>query len=224
VRDVGSDGIVRLEGIHSPYDATGSYFSLEDWAITQREQPEQFGRLLAALEKRTEKLLPLVLGVPGEFLSMGSLSGIYGPQQYWRYVLPCYQRYVPQLQGAGKLCALHAHNSDLSKFSDLVKQTGVAVVEAFTPPPVGDLSLADARAAWGADTVIWVNFPETIFWHARKETYQYTADLLEQDKGSGRLVIGMTEMGSYGITDDESEHAFKEGMRAIMDAIDDCGA
>jgi hypothetical protein len=33
----------------------------------------------------------------------------------------------------------------------------------------------------------------------------------------------MTEMGSYGITDDESERVFKEGMRAIMDAIDDHG-
>lgn len=40
---------------------------------------------------------------------------------------------------------------------------------------------------------------------------------------SGRLVIGVTEMGSYGITDDESERLFKDGMRAIMDAIDDEG-
>ena len=31
----------------------------------------------------------------------------------------------------------------------------------------------------------------------------------------------MTEMGTYGVTDDASEHAFKEGVRAIMDAIDE---
>ncbi len=41
--------------------------------------------------------------------------------------------------------------------------------------------------------------------------------------GSGRIVIGMAEMGSHGITDDESERLFKEGMRAIVDAIDDHG-
>jgi hypothetical protein len=30
-------------------------------------------------------------------------------------------------------------------------------------------------------------------------------------------------MGSYGITDDESEQQFKEGMRAIVDAIEEHG-
>jgi len=73
---------------------------------------------------------------------------------------------------------------------------------------------------WGPETVIWVNFPETLFLLGKQQTYEYTCDLLRQDGGSGRLVIGMTEMGSYGITDDESERQFKEGMRAIMDAID----
>jgi hypothetical protein len=72
--------------------------------------------------------------------------------------------------------------------------------------------------------VIWVNFHETLFWLGRQQTYDYTADLLKQDKASRRLIIGMTEMGSYGITDDESERLFKDGMRAIMDAIDDYGA
>jgi len=31
----------------------------------------------------------------------------------------------------------------------------------------------------------------------------------------------MTEMGIYGVTDDHSERVFKEGVRAIMDAIDE---
>ena len=47
--------------------------------------------------------------------------------------------------------------------------------------------------------------------------------LLKQDRASRRLVIGMTEMGSYGITDDATERLFKDGMRAVMDAIDDQG-
>ncbi|HUU54413.1 MAG TPA: hypothetical protein VMY87_05780, partial [Armatimonadota bacterium] len=70
---------------------------------------------------------------------------------------------------------------------------------------------------------IWVNFPETLFLLGKERTYEYTVELLKQDKQSGRLVIGMTEMGSYGITDDESERQFKEGMRAIVDAIDEYG-
>lgn len=223
VRDVGEDGIVRLAGPSPPYDGTDAFFSLEDWSAAQQDHPEQFARLLEAAEGRLERMMPLVLEAPGELTAMGSLSGIYGPRQYERYVVPFYQEYVPQLRGAGKIPILHAHNSNLSVFADLVKRTGVPAVEAFTPPPCGNLSVAEAREVWGADTVIWVNFPETLFLLGKDKTYDYTVDLLKQDKESGRLVIGMTEMGSYGITDDESERQFKEGMRAIMDAIDDCG-
>jgi len=222
-RDVGTDGIVRLEGPGPAYDSSEEFFSLEDWAQAQHDWPEEFGRLMDALGRRLVRMMPLVLEAPGEFVSVGSLSGIYGPRQYEEYALPFYKEYVPQLVEAGKIPALHAHNSNLTAFGELVKETGVPVVEAFTPPPVGDLSLAEARKVWGPEVVIWVNFPETIFWLGRQETYDYTVDLLRQDKGNQRLVIGMTEMGSYGITDDESERAFKEGMRAIMDAIDDHG-
>jgi len=223
VRDIGADGLVRLGGVGPPYDATDHFFSLEGWAAAQHDHADHFRRLLAACERRLERMIPLLLEAPGELTSMGSLSGIYGPRQYQQYAVPFYQRYVPQLLKAGKMPILHAHNSNLSAFAELVKQTGVPAVEAFTPPPVGDLSLAAARAAWGADTVIWVNFPETLFLLGRDKTYDYTVDLLKQDKESGRLVIGMTEMGSYGITDEESERQFKDGLRAIMDAIDDHG-
>lgn len=220
VRDVGTDGIVRFEGTQPPYDSTEGYFSLEEWSGAQHDYPEEFARLLGAVERRVKRFMPLVIEGPGEFVSLGSLSGIYGPRQYREYVIPFYRRWAPELKAAGKIPALHAHNSNLASFVDLVRETGMPVVEAFTPPPVGDLSLAEAREAWGPEVVIWVNFPETVFWHGKRETYEYTADLLKQDKASGRLVIGMTEMGSYGITDDKSEHVFKDGMRAIMDAID----
>jgi hypothetical protein len=223
VRDTGADGIVRFEGPVPSYDATDYYFSLEDWSQAQHDHPQEFARLLEALERRLKRMMPLVLEGPGEFVSVGSLSGIYGPRQYEEHVLPFYQKWVPELTAAGKIPALHAHNSNLVAFADLVRRTGCPVIEAFTPPPVGDLSLADARAAWGPETVIWVNFPETLFWLGKQETYDYTVDLLNQDAASGRLVIGMTEMGSYGITDDESERAFKDGMRAVMDAIDERG-
>jgi len=33
----------------------------------------------------------------------------------------------------------------------------------------------------------------------------------------------VTEMGPYGISDEESERQFKDGMRAIMDAIGEHG-
>lgn len=228
VRDVGRDGIVRLEGPIPPYDQVRydmgfGYLSLQGFAVEEVDHPEQMARLLEALRRRTERVMPLVLEGPGEFISLGDVDGLYGTRQYEEHVLPFYDKYRSQLQEAGKIWSVHAHNSNLSVYGEVVGRTGAPVIEAFTPPPVGDLSLAAAREAWGKETVIWVNFPETIFWHGKQATYDYTVNLLKEDQNSGRLVIGMTEMGSYGITDDKNEHVFKEGMRAMMDAIDDHG-
>jgi hypothetical protein len=220
-RDVGTDGIVRGSGPRPPYDSIEGYFGLFNWAYEQADHPEQFARLLAALEEREERRFPLIADSPAEFIAFGSLSGFYGPEDYGQHTLPFYQRYVPLIKEKGKICALHAHNSNLRAFADLIAQTGVQVVEAYTPPPISDLPIDEARATWGDETVIWVNFPETVFFGGADETKAYTLDLLESDPRPDRLVIGMTEMGTYGVTDDETERIFKEGVRAIMDAIDD---
>jgi len=53
---------------------------------------------------------------------------------------------------------------------DLIPQTGCDVIEAFTPPPMGDLSMAEARTALGDKIVIWVDFPESVFWQGVEET------------------------------------------------------
>jgi len=220
-RDVGTDGIVRGSGLRPPYDTIERYFGLFNWAFEQSDHPDHFARLLEALEEQEVRRFSLILDSPAEFIAFGSLSGFYSPEHYAQHTLPFYQKYVPLLEEKAKICALHAHNSNLRAFADLIAQTGVQVVEAYTPPPISDLPIDEARAAWGDETVIWVNFPETIFWSGADETKAYTLDLLESDPRPDRLVIGMTEMGTYGVTDDETERVFKEGVRANVDAIDE---
>jgi hypothetical protein len=223
VRDLGTDGIVRGTGLTPPYDACETFFGLEAWTYAQQDWPEAFARLLAALERRQERLFRLVVEQPADFIAFGSVSGCYSPEQYRQWVLPFYRRYVPRLRERGKICVLHAHNSNLEVYADVIRDTGVDVVEAFTPPPVGDLSLAAARRAWGEDMVIWVNFPETIFYHGVDATREYTANLLRNDPPGGRLVIGATEMGLFGAADPETDRAFQDGYLAVLDTINEVG-
>jgi hypothetical protein len=221
VRDLGADGIVRGSGLTAPYDSSEGYFGLFKWGTEQYDHPQHFSRLLQALEKRAERMFPYIINSPADFIAFGGLSGSYSPREYERYILPFYKNYVPLLREKGKICAMHAHASNLWGFKDLIGQTGVDVIEAFTPPPIGDLSVAEARKAWGDETVIWVNFPETVFLYGEKATKDYTVDLIRSDP-TGALVIGMTELGLYGIADEATEKTFKAGVKAIMDAIDQC--
>lgn len=121
----------------------------------------------------------------------------------------------------GKVCTIHADALNLYEYKELIKETGIDVVEAFTPPPVGNLSLYEARKAWGEEVTIWINFPETIFYSGYEETKKYTAGLLKSDP-CHRKFIGFTEMGLMG-ADGRNLEMFRNGIRAIMDAIDEYG-
>jgi len=232
VRDVGRDGIYRDAGIDpeaemSPYGATRKYFGetygLETWVYEQLDHPDHFARLVKALEKREEKRFQLVADSPAEFIGFGCAEGLWSPEQTRKYELPFYKKWVPYLQSKGKICALHADATNLRSYKEVIAEMGIDVVEAFTPPPVGDLSLKEAREAWGKNTIIWVNFPETVFWFGAQETKKYTIELLKSDAPGSALVIGFTEMGLWGVANDETAQAFRVGTLAIMEAIEEYG-
>ena len=231
VRDVGRDGIVRDFGLDfesPPYGATRRYFGdiygLDRWIYAQLDYPDHFARLLQAQERRDERRLQLAADSPAEFIAFGWLEGLWGPDKFRQYELPFYQKWLPFLQARGKICALHCDaTKNLRSYQDVIAQTGIDVVEAFTPPPVGELSLPEARAAWGNKTIIWLNFPETIFWSGPERTKAYTIALLKSDAPGRALVIGFTEMGLWGATDDETERVFKAGIMAVMEAIEAYG-
>jgi hypothetical protein len=228
VRDIGGDGIVRdtaLDYEASPYGATKRYFGevygMDQWVYHQTDHPEHFGRLLDAQIRRDERRLTLVAESPAEFLGFGWIEGVWSPAQFRKWELPFYRKWVPYLQSRGKILAVHCDvTRGLQRYKEVIAETGIDVVEAFTPPPISDLPLAEAREAW-PNIVIWVNMPETIFWSGPEATKQYTADLLRSAPEGDRLVLGFTEMGTWAATDDVTERCFKAGTLAVMDAIDE---
>jgi len=231
VRDLGHDGIVRDSGLDfaaSPYGAIreyyGSIWGLDRWIYAQQDHPQQFARLLAAQTRRDEKRLGLIADSPAEFIGFGWMEGLWGPAQFEKYELPFYKNWISYLHSKGKICALHCDaTQNISKFTKLIAETGIDVVEAFTPHPVGELTLHQVREAWGRDKIIWVNFPETIFWSGAEETKHYTTELLKSDAPGDCLVIGFTEMGPWGAEDEKTAETFKAGTLAMVEAIEEYG-
>jgi hypothetical protein len=225
VRDLGGDGLFTEYGCPlTPYGQTryifGDTSGMEKWVFEQADHPKEFARLFRAIVEREERWMQFLAESPAEYIRFGDIDGSWGPDVIKRYDLPFIKKWVPYLQSKGKICCVHAHAINLASFKELVAEMGFDVVEAFTPPPVGNLSIQEARSAWGKDTIIWVNFPETVFYQGPQATKEYTRELLESDPPGNRLVIGFTEMGLWGATDTDTERLFKEGILAIADAID----
>jgi hypothetical protein len=78
--------------------------------------------------------------------------------------------------------------------------------------------VGEARAAWGADVVLWIDFPTELFAAGAGPVKQYTRQLLESDP-SGALVLGLTARPSATVAASTTEYrAFASGMRAILEA------
>jgi len=54
------------------------------------------------------------------------------------------------------------------------------------------MSIADARKAW-PEKVLWINYPSSVHLRSEEEVYQMTCQMIDEDGGAQKLIIGITE-------------------------------
>ncbi|MEM2167219.1 MAG: hypothetical protein QXR74_02490, partial [Candidatus Bathyarchaeia archaeon] len=80
----------------------------------------------------------------------------------------------------------------LKALKDLIAKTDLNVIEAFTPPPMGDLPLKEAREAWDGK-IISLNIPESIFLESPSRIQEYVLSLLREAAPGDRFMLSITE-------------------------------
>jgi hypothetical protein len=98
--------------------------------------------------------------------------------------------------------------------ADAIAETSLDYLEAFTPAPDTDMTLAQARQAW-PDKALWINYPSSVWLRSDEEMEQVTVDLLKQAAPGNGLLIGVTE--------DVPDGRLFPGLKAIDRAIHDHG-
>jgi len=221
--DLGGDGIMRVSGPIPSYTQAELLMGLEKWSYEQYDHPEEFNRLLNALDKASEIHLNMLAEIDYDMLIiLGDISNNIGPDTYRKYEVSHYEKAFKLLRLKGKKCGIHAHASKLKRHKDWLSEVSPDFIESYTPPPYSDLPLDELREAIGDEVVIIINFPETIFYKGYKETKEYTIELLKSDP-SYKKMIGFSEMGMAGINNNEIRNIFEDGFRAITDALDEIG-
>jgi hypothetical protein len=79
----------------------------------------------------------------------------------------------------------------LNALKNLIKKSPIDMIEAFHPPPMGDLPINKALTAWN-DKVIWVGFPGSIYSMGTEATREYTLNLIKEIGSGERLAIAMS--------------------------------
>ncbi len=66
------------------------------------------------------------------------------------------------------------------------------MIESFTPPPVGDLSIGNAKHLW-KDKVIWANFPEPVSLQGQRAVRLKVQEMLNSAAPGNNFIMGTSE-------------------------------
>ena len=227
VSQTGEDGIVFSPGPDAPFSGTISYFGshggLANWVYARQDCPEAFARLVAAEERKVERQLSALFESNADIVALGAIDGQEGRRLFVKGgVSDYYLNAIDRLHERGKRCSLHTHAANNSLYLDLIGKSGVDILESYAAPPMGDTTLAQAREECGEGTPIIAAAPENEFLLGPERTREYVLSLIESDPRPDRLMFGLSEMGTFGLTE-ETEPLFQDGLRALMDAVEEYG-
>jgi hypothetical protein len=192
---LGDDGVVLSILPHSPMQTL-----MIDWVGSEggrffyhhADYPDLVEELYEALCKSREPLYEIAARSPAPIVLCGdNIDGVLvTPRLFESYFMPVYEAQAKVLHGSGKLMAVHM-DGRLRTLKDLIARTPIDIVEAFHPPPMGDLSLGEALSLW-VDKAIWLGYPGSVYTLGAEATKQHALGLLREAIPGGRLVFEMS--------------------------------
>lgn len=159
--EIGEDGIPIVGAGNDPMthflqDLAGynnAYFHLYDY-------PDKVDHLMGVLNEHALKIQQAILNSPARLILQGyHFDTMMTPARIFKkHMVPYYQPFAEQLRNQGKTLVCHA-DADTSKLMELIVEAGFHMVECFVTAPMVKVTMAQARAVFGKDVIIWGGIP-----------------------------------------------------------------
>jgi hypothetical protein len=185
---------------------------METFCIEWMDNRDEILRLYEALVENRRKVYPLIAESPASHANYGGnvVPSVIGLETFEKYYVQHYNEAAEIMHKHGKLIGTHLDDNN-KLIAEAVAGTDLDYIEAFTPAPDTNMSLADARNAW-PDKVLWLNFPSSLHLKSDEEITRATIDLLDELESTDGIIMGITE--------DIPEYRWRDSCSAIMDGLD----
>jgi hypothetical protein len=193
-RRTGDDGLVLVRVGKTPLqEMLYQMMGYEQFAVDFHDNRELFDRLHLAMVERCRELYELAARAPVEILQLADniTADAIGRERFQNYLAPEYARLRARLAGTGKLLAVHM-DGRLRGLADQIAGAACDIVEGMTPPPMGDMSVRDARLAWPGKA-LWLNFTSSVHLEPAERIEAHTRQLLAEAGTKRGFAIGVTE-------------------------------
>jgi hypothetical protein len=187
------------------------YLGVERFGIDLYDHPDPFFSLYHTIKAKHREMYQVAAASPADMIIYdGNIhQDTMGRRRFEEYYLPCINAFSDAVHEAGKLSACHL-DANMRSLVPAVAGSSIDVVEAFTPLPTCDVSVAEARRAWPGK-VLWINFPSSVHLQSPDRIRQQTLNLLAEAAPGERFLIGVTE--------DIPESAWRTSLDAICQTI-----
>jgi len=213
-RAFGEDAIFRASFGLEPLQAliSGTLISMRDFCVQWMDNRDEVLKLYGALVENRRKIYPLVAESPVTHANYGGnvVPEVTGLENFRKYYMPHYNEAAEIMHRHGKLIGCH-FDDDCRLLAGAIADTALDYVEAFTPAPDTDMTMAEAREAW-PDKALWLNFPSSVHLKPDAQVEAAAYDLVEQAKSADGVLVGITE--------DIPEDRWQDSCRAIMRGLE----
>jgi uroporphyrinogen-III decarboxylase len=194
VKRYGEDGYVVGNTEYSPMNLLiYEFLGLERFSIDLLDQPERILGLYEILREKQRQMFDICAASPAEFILYGGniSQEAIGIERFRKYFLPSIDEFCDTMHQSGKLAGCHL-DAPMATLVDAVAESRLDVIEAFTPKPTCDVTVAEARKAW-KDKILWINFPSSVHLETEDRIQAELNRILREAIPGDRFLIGITE-------------------------------
>jgi hypothetical protein len=197
------------------HDIIYGIMGIENFATEWAERRDEVLRLSQIITDNQRPAFDIVAASPARLVQCGGNYSpeVLGKSRFVDHVLPHWEEAGEVLHGGGKLLGCHL-DADNALWAAEVGASPLDWIEAFTPSPDTDMSMAAARRAWPGKTQ-FINFPSSVHLASAQVIADTTRQMVRESAPGDRFIIGITET--------VPENRWRESFRVIMDTLDECG-
>ena len=191
---LGDSGIVVADLGYSPMqELMQTVMGIDQFAVEWSTRQDEVLRIYEALVENRRRIISVAAAAPGLAVNYcGNVSAeVVGVERFEDYYVPHYNECAEAMHSAGKVMGVH-FDANTWALADLIGATDIDYVEALTPRPDGDMTVAEARTDWH-DKILWINFPYSAHQDDVDGIEHTTRRLMWEAAPGDRLLIGITE-------------------------------
>jgi uroporphyrinogen decarboxylase len=198
---VGEDGIVGSWTPHGPFNNASLLIDLNELYCLFLTDYAFYEKLMTFAMERILDYTRLLdeAGVDVHCVGGNVPGGFLGKPTYDKYVLPFERKYIQFVQQNGTPAMYH-NCGEIMNLVESYKDLGVRIVEPFSPSPLGDADLAQAKAIVGDAYIIvgGVDQVNVIQNGTLDQVKRATEETIKIGKPGGRFILQSADFLEYG--------------------------